>query len=121
MTEPIDVTPYLAHARQRAARRRRETEARYRRAWELARQAADLLKARFGASRVVLFGSLLHKKRFRLWSDVDLAAWNLPGVTYYRAQGALLDLDPAIQIDLIDPESCSPRLKEVITQEGVEL
>jgi predicted nucleotidyltransferase len=121
MTLEIDVTPYLAHARRRAARQRRETEARYNRAWELARQAAALLKSRFGARRVVLFGSLLNKKRFRRWSDVDLAAWGLPGITYYKAQSALLDLDPTISIDLVDPENCSPNLCKIIAQEGMEL
>jgi len=120
-TEPIDVRPYLAHARRRAARQRRETEARYQQAWDLAHRAADLLKTKFGASRVVLFGSLLHKKRFRRWSDVDLAAWDLPGTTYYRAQSALLDLEPSIQIDLVDPDSCSPHLRRAIEQEGIEL
>jgi len=121
MTPEIDVTPYLAHARSRAERQRRETKARYDRAWELARQAAALLKSRFGASHVVLFGSLLDKKRFRRWSDVDLAAWGLQGLTYYKAQSALLDLDPAISIDLVDPENCSPNLRKIIAQEGIEL
>ena len=121
MTPEIDVTPYLAHARRRAEQQRRETEARYHRAWELARQAAALLKSRFGASRVVLFGSLLDKQHFRRWSDVDLAAWGLPGITYYKAQSALLDLDPTISIDLVDPESCSPNLRKVILQEGIDL
>ena len=36
-------------------------------AWQAAFQAADLLKKEFGASRVVVFGSLAHEDWFTPW------------------------------------------------------
>jgi tRNA nucleotidyltransferase (CCA-adding enzyme) len=43
------------------------------------REAAEALKARFGARRVVLFGSLAHAAWFVPDSDVDLAVEGLAG------------------------------------------
>jgi hypothetical protein len=43
---------------------------RWQRAWEVARRAADLLRERFGATRVVAFGSLAHRGWFTSWSDL---------------------------------------------------
>ncbi|MFH0725844.1 MAG: nucleotidyltransferase domain-containing protein [Pseudomonadota bacterium] len=44
-------------------------------AWPLVRVAAKILKQKFGARKVVVFGSLLKKDRFSPWSDIDLAVW----------------------------------------------
>ena len=61
------------------------------RAWELARQAATLLRERFGATRAVVFGSLVHPELFTEWFDVDLAAWDLRPEDTLRALGAVRD------------------------------
>ncbi len=52
----------------------RQAEERFEQAWEVAYRAARLLRERFGATRVVVFGSLAHRAWFRPWSDIDLAA-----------------------------------------------
>ena len=57
---------YRAYARAREKELRGKVDARRERGWELARQAAVILKAEFGASRVVVFGSLLHPQLFHL-------------------------------------------------------
>jgi len=54
-----------------------ERARREKRAWALARQAVALLRKQVGATRVVVFGSLVHKGMFTLWSDVDIAAWGI--------------------------------------------
>lgn len=89
------------------------------RPWDDARKAAEVLKQEFGASRVVLFGSLLHPELFHSRSDADLAAWDVEH--YFRAVARLIDLDPEIGINLVAIEDASPGLRAVIEAEGVEL
>lgn len=94
---------------------------RVQRAWEAARAAAVLLRERFGATRVVLFGSLVHPAWFTPWSDIDVAAWGVPADQFFRAVGALSGLSGEFKIDLIDPQICRPALREEIDREGREL
>jgi predicted nucleotidyltransferase len=110
---------YRRSAHERMHRRQQELEARRERAWEIARQAAEALKKEFGASRVVLFGSLSQPQLFHLRSDVDLAAWNVQH--YFRAVARLLDLDPEIEVNLVPIEDARPELRTVIERDGVEL
>ena len=69
--------PYVRFAQRRAEAERRAIEERYQRAWALAHRAATLLRKRYAAQRVVLFGSLLNQERFTDRSDVDLAVWGI--------------------------------------------
>jgi len=100
-----------------------EVAKRMERAWEVARTAARLLKTHYGATRVVAFGSLVHKTLFTPWSDVDLAASGLPPEDYYNAAGAAMDLglELGIKVDVVDTEDCSPDFLEDIKKEGIEL
>jgi predicted nucleotidyltransferase len=92
-------------------------------AWEVARAAARLLKRRYGATRVVAFGSMVHKTRFTPWSDVDLAAWGIPHEDYYDAAGAAMDLglEAGIKVDVVDIEHFSHALQEEVDHEGIDL
>jgi predicted nucleotidyltransferase len=94
---------------------------RWERAWEVARLAARLLRERFGATRVVAFGSLAHRAWFTPWSDVDLAAWGMSRDVFYRAVALVTGLSQEFEIDLLAPEDCRPALRQVIEREGVEL
>jgi predicted nucleotidyltransferase len=116
-----DYTPYLNTARRRARAQQRAVTERRQRAWDLARQAARLLRERYAAQRVVAFGSLVHEGRFTAHSDVDLAVWGIPWPDYLHALGEMLDLDSRIEINLVDVASCHPALRTVIEREGVEL
>jgi predicted nucleotidyltransferase len=89
-------------------------------AWAIARQAAELLKRRYAASRVVAFGSLIDPDRFHPWSDIDLAAWGLRPTEYFEAVALLLDLTPEIRIDLVMAERSRAHLRSAIDA-GVEL
>ena len=118
---PEQMAIYRATARQRQLQYETELVERHRRAWEVARQAGRLLKADFQAQRVVVFGSIITPTRFHERSDVDLAVWGLNERLYYRAVSRLLDLDPAISVDLVEAEFASPTLLAIIEQEGVLL
>jgi predicted nucleotidyltransferase len=107
--------------RRRKIDRHKEIAARRDMAWRVARQAAELLKTEFGASRVVVFGSLAYQDGFTPWSDLDLAVWGIAPSQFYRAVAAVTGVSFEIKIDLVDPESCIPRLRETIEREGIEL
>ena len=87
---------------------------RRRKAWRIARTAAALLKSKYHATRVVVFGSLTDKERFSLWSDLDLAVWGVTPGDYFDAVAKVLDIGGEIKTDLILAEKCKPPLREVI-------
>jgi predicted nucleotidyltransferase len=122
----FDVTPeqmavYRASARRRIRRRQQEMAQQRERAWDVARTAAGLLKEKYGAQRVMLFGSLARNDSFHLRSDVDLVVWGLDEKLYYRVVSRLLDLDPTIKVDLIMAEEAPPALLKALEREGVLL
>jgi predicted nucleotidyltransferase len=94
---------------------------RRRRALRTAQKAAHQLREKFGAQRVVLFGSLSKKRKFTLWSDIDLAAWGIPSQHFYEAVAEVTALSAEFKIDLVDPQSCRPSLRQAIEQDGTEL
>jgi predicted nucleotidyltransferase len=116
-----ELQAYRRAAQLRERQRQPDTEARRTRAWTLARQAAELLKKRFGVRRVVVFGSLARGGCFTRWSDVDLAAWGLRPEHTFQAMGLAWELDDEIELNVVDASACSPSLLAVIEEEGIEL
>lgn len=93
------------------------------RSWKIARAAADLLRTRYGANRVVVFGSLARQIPFTPWSDIDMAVWGIAPEKYFSAAGAAMDigLDSGIKVDIIDPENCSKKFLADIKLNGIEV
>ena len=116
---PEKMEVYRRNAWERSRKRQKELDLRRERSLVLARKAAEILKEEFGATRVVLYGSLLKPSLFHLRSDVDLAVWNVQH--YFKAVARLLDLDPEIEVNLAPFEDLRPELQLVINNEGVEL
>jgi len=98
-----------------------QTEKRWRQARRLALKATNLLRHEFGAEKVLLFGSAVHRSWFTLWSDIDLAAFDIAPGRFFAAVAAVTGLSPDFKIDLVDPETCSASLRSVIERDGVEL
>ena len=94
---------------------------RWERAWRVARAAAETLRAQFGATRVVVFGSLARREWFTPWSDIDLAAWGISPSAFYRAVAVVTGFSPEFELDLVAPEDCQPSLRHIIEQEGIAL
>ena len=90
-------------------------------AWRLARDAASLLHHQYYAHRVVVFGSLVNADWFNDWSDIDLAAWGIPPEQFYTAVAAVTGLSEHFKIDLLDPDTCRPDLRQAIEKEGIEV
>jgi len=109
-----------------AIRRRRVEQAteianRRRRAVTAARKAAKLLKNEYGATEVILFGSLARRVGFTRWSDVDLASRGIPSENYYKAMETVLYMSGEFKIDLVELETCPPALRQSIERDGKPL
>ncbi len=98
-----------------------QTEERWERAWEQARIAARLLREEFGVTRVVAFGSLAHRDWFSPWSDIDLAAWEIPVDQFYRAVAVVTGISQDFQVNLVAPENCRTSMRQSIEREGIDL
>ncbi|NLV17675.1 MAG: nucleotidyltransferase domain-containing protein [Syntrophomonadaceae bacterium] len=94
---------------------------RYEAAWEIAKKAAKILKENYGARKVMVFGSLIDHSSFTYWSDIDLAAWDIPDEMFFAAVGAVTGLTTEFKIDLVDVSGCRSSLRNVIEIEGLEV
>jgi len=123
---PKPLTEKQVESFRRAARRRAQTEQREqaqrrRRAWQLARRAARLLRQVYGAKRVIVFGSLAHGAWFHPHSDLDLAVEGLAPGAIWRAWSAVEKAIPEFGADLIELETAHARLSQRIREQGKEL
>ena len=91
------------------------------RAWDIAHKAATLLKERFGATRVFVFGSLAHRAWFTPRSDIDLCVDGIPVEEFFHAEAEVEALASGFKVDLVDSRECSPELQKQVEEEGVEL
>lgn len=87
---------------------------------DTAESLANVLKERFNASKVMLFGSAV-REDFSQWSDIDLAVWGIPNSDYFKAVAYTSGFSNIFKVDLVDAEDCSPSLLQHITQKGIEL
>ena len=116
-----DLVAYRATMRARDESASRELERRREDAWHEARRAAAFLRGKYGAERVVVFGSLAHEHWFTARSDIDLAVWGLGPEAHLLAVAALQDSVRAFEVDLVRAEWVSPALLSVIDSEGVDV
>ncbi len=116
-----DLASYRTSVRELAERERVDLREREDRAWSLARKAAALLRRRYHATSVVVFGSLAHSGCFTPWSDVDVAVWGLDPRDTLRALGEVMDLSVDIRVNLVDAATCRPAVLEAIEARGMAL
>jgi uncharacterized protein len=113
---------YILTARAKEQANNEALERRRSQAMQIARIAAEILRAEFGASRVVLFGSILSDaadRSFHEDSDIDLAVWGISDRLYFKAVGKLQGLSE-FAIDLVEPQDAPSYILEVIAK-GVDL
>lgn len=96
-------------------------EDRRRHGWEVARRAAEMLREKYGVTRVRVFGSLLHPLHFDSRSDIDLAVEGLDIGSYWAAVAELYFFDKEIAIELVDPDSCPDGVWKAVELEGVDV
>jgi hypothetical protein len=113
---------YRAGMLQRDRELRDQTRARAARAMEAARAAAALLRERYGATRVVLYGSLARGEgHFTRWSDVDIAAWGIPDRDWVSAPLDALTVSKEIEVNLVLAQDAPAFILDAIAREGRDL
>ncbi len=90
---------------------------RYKKALQEANQAAILLKEKYGAQTVWIFGSLANKEKFHSKSDIDLAETGIPEDRFYAAVGAVNRGN--FKVDLVDKDDCREIIRKAIKKEGI--
>jgi uncharacterized protein len=115
------IARYRASVHKRYQREKAEIERRREQAWQAANQAVHILKVQFKATRVVVFGSLVHKAGFTRWSDVDIAAWGIAPEDTFRAIGVISELETDVPVNLVDVNTARTSLVQVIARDGIEL
>jgi predicted nucleotidyltransferase len=118
---PEKLAVYRATAQHRREQKDAALDHRRKQAWSAARQAAELLKTKFNANRVVLFGSLARESGFNRWSDVDVAAWGIAPEDTFRAIGAVQDMNAPVEVNLVDVNTCRVSVLKEIERHGIEL
>lgn len=115
--------PYIEAARRRPVLRELSPVEQQQREQLLTRirEAAAALKARFGAGRVILFGSLADAEWFRPDADVDLAVEGLAADAFWRAWRLAEEIIGDRRVDLVDTETAKASLLRAIERHGVEL
>ena len=84
-------------------------------------ETAAMLKMRFGARRVFLFGSQLRSTSVPKEADIDLAVEGLTGAAYWQAWRTVEEFIPECAVDLIDLAMAGPSLRSAILKDGLEL
>lgn len=128
MTLALDLTPtdlkrYRDAARRRAASRTLTPADAAARddLLKRVRSAAAILRTRYGAKRVILFGSLAHEAWYIADSDVDLAVEGLTGDAIWRAWRAVEEIVGDRPVDLVEVETARESLRNAIERTGVLL
>lgn len=114
-----EMTSYREYMKKMLEMEKQKLDKRYEKAWEVAKQIACILRQKYGANKVWVFGSLTNKEMFNQWSDIDIAVEGIPHESYYKAVAEVISLSPEYKIDIVDILDCSPLLRENIQKEGI--
>lgn len=115
----MDVRPYVEGLGNRARSWAKQCESARQRAREDAKKMAAFLVAA-GASKVVLFGSLVGGARFTPQSNIDLAVEGIDWPAYWRILSELERMS-AFNVDLVILEDADPEFGQRIILEGEDL
>ncbi len=91
------------------------------RAWQTAYQVATLLYEKFGATQVVVFGSLTEPMSFTKESDIDIAVSGLSDDAYNKAWNAIWDCKSGFKIDIINFDRSKGLFRERIKHQAISI
>ncbi len=119
------ITPEeLASCRKQLERRwnsRKVDEILLERAWQVAYEVATLLYDEFGATQVVVFGSLAEPISFTKSSDIDIAVWGLSDKAHSEANNKVMDIGTGFKIDLINFDTTKGLFRERVLQQAIPI
>jgi len=105
----------------RAQAAQRRLERRHEDALETATAFAHRLCTEFGATEVILFGSVLYPDRFTFRSDIDLAVRGLGPSAFLAAYGQAMDGEIPVDLVDLDGDAVRPEVLGSIVREGRHL
>jgi len=114
---PVDIDQTVAHLRARDAARRERAARRAKGLRALIPEAARMVRDRFGAKRVWVFGSLATGEVHEA-SDVDLAVERMVAAVYFEALSSLMQHFPC-DVDLVRLEEAPDSLRDRVREQGV--
>ena len=91
------------------------------RAWQTAYQVATLLYEKFGATQVVVFGSLTEPTSFTKKSDIDIAVSGLSDDAYDKARSAIWDFKSGFKIDIINFDRSKGLFRERVKHQSIPI
>jgi len=96
-------------------------EARRQKAYASVQEAAAVIKRKYALDKIVLFGSTVCGN-FWEQSDIDLAIQGLTDEQcYLELYGDVWDIVSPFEVDVVLLEKASPKIRERILREGIEL
>ena len=107
---------YIDYWRARQAEQKVQIQRWEQEAWVDLKVAVLLLRAQFGVTKAIVFGSLV-RDRFGEDSDIDLAVKGLAKADFFEALAAV-NAQSKRWIDLKPMESLDPRFKERVLSTG---
>lgn len=90
-------------------------------AWHDAQEVASLLYEKFGATQVLVFGSLTEPMWFTKGSDIDIAVSGLSNDIYNKTFSKIMDFDSAFRIDLINFDTSEGLFRERIKHQAIPI
>lgn len=107
---------HIDYWRRRQAAQKLEDDRLQQQAWEDVQAVSAILNQEFGATRVIVFGSLV-KRRFHADSDIDIAAEGIPVADYFAAVAAANRVSRR-WVDLKPLEALEPHFRDRVLAEG---
>ena len=96
-------------------------ESRLHRAWQTAYEVATLLYEQFGATQVLVFGSLTEPIGFTNKSDIDIAVSGLSTDDYDKAWKTVMDFKSGFKIDFINFDTSKGHFRERIKYQAIPI
>lgn len=77
----------------------------------------DILKKFVPTKKVIAFGSRVHGRNLKKFSDLDLAIYNINSDIEYLLKDEFSKSNLSIRVDVVDINSCSEGFKKIILSE----
>lgn len=108
---------YIDYWRDRQAKEAAASKALANQAWADLERIAKLLTVEFGATQIIVFGSLVQNDRFDAESDIDIAVKGIPPHEYFTAMAAVNRISHQ-RVDLKPIESLEPHFLQKVIKIG---
>jgi len=98
-----------------------EIESLRRDAMDKAKKIAFMLKEKYGAKRVILFGSIVKSSYLHKGTDIDLLVKGIKSNDFLRAGADAWTISSPFDVDIVPVERADQYLLSRALEEGVEL